>query len=201
MKESLPTREILRHALEEEGLAGLISVALFTAYSKCQKEWIRERDGEKCQFPVKTSERGYVPCGRKTNLQVHHAIVPQRWGKDRGYREEELDTPENGVTICEQHHQGVIHNDMLAAKLAYGQNKNSFKETFDVRNILSKMGVPYWFYLKDWDFQKIINKGNRSMDRPFPYKRGQQQRIRKEKPITIFGREEPRVQPDEKYGI
>lgn len=138
------------------------------AFSGKQKEWIRDRDDNQCQFPVVVKPASYVPCGRTDHLQVHHAIVPQRFGKEHGFRQEDLDVADNGITLCESHHNGVIHNDMLVARLAYAKDKTSFAHAFERRGEKIEQGEPYWNTEYDSLFERIIKARNDRVDEPFP---------------------------------
>lgn len=133
---------------------GLLYFAL-NALSAKQRKWILERDDHQCQFPVYDEERGWHACGSRDRLQVHH-INPQRWGKAEGKTEEELDRPENLLTLCYYHHQIFIHPDMETARKDYGRQKtlgidkpDSFRWTFKKRDEAIKRGEHYWN--DDWD--------------------------------------------------
>lgn len=123
---------------------GLVAVA-FCAYSQLQRAWIRERDEGKCQFPVSSSPKGYTPCGRTEHLEVHH-VSPQRWSRERlHWSDEQIDSAENGLTLCEQHHQRVIHGpDMPLARANFHKDKGSFKKAFANREALIAQGLIYW---------------------------------------------------------
>lgn len=138
------------------------------AFSVKQKEWIRDRDNNECQFPVVVKPASYTPCGRRDHLQVHHAIIPQRFGKESGFKQEDLDVPENAITLCEAHHNGVIHNDMLVAKLAYGKDKTSFSQAFEKRGDKIEEGQAYWNTEFDPLFERIIDARNQNMPDNFP---------------------------------
>lgn len=149
----------------------------FLAFTKEQKDWFKERDNNECQFPVVIKDGSYKPCGRKTSLQLHHGIVPQRWGKEKGYDQEDLDVPENGIYLCESHHQGIVHNDMLIAKLAYGKNKEAYAQAFKDREKAILDGKKYWNSSWDYWFYRIIMARNKMFAKPYPYRRKQQERI------------------------
>lgn len=146
------------------------------AFSSRQKTWIRDRDNNECQFPVVVKPDSYKPCGRTDHLQIHHAIIPQRFGRENGYAPEELDVPENAITLCESHHNGVIHNDMLVAKLAYGKDKTSFAQAFERRGEKLDHGERYWNDEYDTLFERIIKARNGRVDEPFPLTQKQEKR-------------------------
>jgi len=161
---------MIREILQTPGLPEAVGLSLMTlmAFSQRQKEWIRARDDNECQFPVVVKSDSYKPCGRTDHLQVHHAIIPQRFGRENGYAPEELDVAENGITLCESHHNGVIHNDMLVARLAYGKDKTSFAQAFERRGEKLEQGEVYWNTEYDSLFERIIKARNGRVDEPFP---------------------------------
>lgn len=139
-------------------------------FTPLQKEWFRERDSHMCQFPVEDERGELIPCGSKKGLQIHH-ILPQRWGKDHGYTDDQIDSPRNGLTLCEDHHQKYVHNDMLLARLAYRHNKDSFKNAFNRRNALVEQGKKYWVDDKDELFKARAAHNTERFKKPFPEKR------------------------------
>ena len=49
-------------------------------------------------------------CGKgKGKNQVHH-VRPQRWMRDHGFPDREIDSARNGITLCETFHQKEVHN-------------------------------------------------------------------------------------------
>lgn len=72
-------------------------------FTHAQRDAIKERDGNKCQAPVPHH------CGG--NLNVHH-IFGQRYCYELKINP---DFPENGITLCENFHQKVIHPDSSIA--------------------------------------------------------------------------------------
>lgn len=146
------------------GVFVLAGISTF-AFTSSQKEWIRERDGGKCNFP------GHHRCNGKHQLQVHH-IMPQRYCNDLGI-DPDFDT--NGVTICENSHQTMIHPDMKTAKENYGGNKNSYKEVFSERAEKLKHREIYWVDKWDRALQATVYRNTqrfvKSGAKPFPQKR------------------------------
>lgn len=125
---------LLTNVLLVAGVAGILALALTPE----QRVAIREgRDGGACQFPHPHGDE----C--RGQLQVHH-IRPQRFLKDRGLTEEEIDIPENLLTVCEHSHHDHIHLDMARAKKLYRSDKNSYKEAFVARKQQMDNGKPYW---------------------------------------------------------
>lgn len=173
-KELALAQEALKYAPELATL-GLLVVGM--AYTKDMRQWFIERDEGECQFPVVLKKGAYKNCGRTRNLQVHHGVMPQRYGKEHGFTPEEIDVPENGITLCEDHHQGVIHNDMLLAKLAYAKNKQSYSDAFKDREERMKNGEKYWNSKYDYWFWRIIQARNKVFDKAFPYNRKQKKKL------------------------
>ena len=115
-------------------LLGLYVIS-FLAFTSSQKKAIRERDGNRCQFPADH------PCNEKAELQVHH-IIPQRYAKEVGI--EDPDFAENGITLCEISHQNKVHPDMQEAQQTYHKNPNSFAQAFQKRDDKLKSREVYW---------------------------------------------------------
>lgn len=141
------------------------------AFTSRQKKWFKERDEYRCQFPVDFSDRTYKPCGRPNNLEIHH-VSPQRWSKDMlRWNSDQIDAPDNGITLCRQHHQDVIHGpDMPLARANYHRDKKSYKKAFRNRNELMNAGKKYWDDRWDQVFQRIVNSRNGRFDMPWPKK-------------------------------
>jgi len=87
-----PTREMVTLPLIGLGLFALS----FCSFSKAQADWIKRRDGYQCQCPECTGHGG--------SLQAHH-IVPTKLLEYQGI---EPNTPMNGVSICQNHHD-ILH--------------------------------------------------------------------------------------------
>lgn len=136
MIEARIATEILSQALP---LTSLGLVALGMAFTVKQKAYIRERDGNVCQFPEKHDCCGHV--GKPVEmrkLHVHH-IIPQRYAHEVGI--ENPDFVENGITLCKNSHNGPqgIHADISSA-----HTKSEFKQVFDRRAELLKEKKIYW---------------------------------------------------------
>ena len=149
------------------------------AYNDRQRRWVRDRDDNQCQFPVVVSDESYRPCGSRNQLQVHHAIVPQRLALDLGLEPADWDVKNNGITLCKPHHVGVIHPDMVAANLARPKNAEAFTDMFQNRQMLLQRGEPYWNTNYDEFLERIINARNARFEpeHPFPLNRKQQKKI------------------------
>ena len=68
----------------------------FTGY---QRAFIRDRDNHKCQFP---------DCNAEAE-QAHH-IYPRRKALERGMTLEEINNVNNGILLCEKHHEFMHKN-------------------------------------------------------------------------------------------
>lgn len=135
------------------------------AFTRKERNAIVERDGERCNFP---SEHD---CNGEDKLQVHH-ILPQRFLEKLGV---EPDFPENGLTVCENAHLNLIHEDIGRAKREYSQNQNVYNEVFIERDKKLKNREIYWN--DDWD-RKLMVTALRNTQRAekkgwkFPGRRG-----------------------------
>lgn len=133
-------KEAIGPLIENPQALGLLLLA-FLAFTTRQKQWIRERDNNRCQAFWKHK------CGG--GLQVHH-IIPQRYAKRMGI--EDPDYAENGITLCANAHCGnpndsndCIHPDMVQAKRDYRKgNKQSYDQTFNGREHYLDNRQPYW---------------------------------------------------------
>lgn len=107
------------------------------AFTQRQRLAILERDGNRCQATV--------PHGHNYNkpLEVDH-IIPQRYGKNLGLTEEDLDVPTNALTKCVNAHD-LKHRDRISAREKWREgDKQSFTEMFNERGELLDHGVIYW---------------------------------------------------------
>jgi hypothetical protein len=167
MKEVLAfTQENWREAvILLQGLAVLTGLA----FNRKQKEWIRERDDNHCQFPVLWTNHGYTPCGKEKYLQVHH-VTPQRWARSvLKWPKDKIDSPDNGITLCSDHHQNVVHNpDMPLAKANYHRDKKSYQKAFRRRDELIEEGKVYWNTAFDALFRRIVSARNKNFDKEWP---------------------------------
>lgn len=151
------------------------ALAFGMAFSAKQREWILARDNHECQgHTVMMSHR----CLHDQELQVHH-IEPQLYMYEHGAQEDEVDTPENAITLCSVAHvdsrgdnPNAIHNDQYAVKCEYREgNKNAFRDMQFPRLEKVRQGLKYWndrfdggfkAYARDTTRKFIPKKG------PFP---------------------------------
>ena len=135
------------------------------AFTQSQKDWIRERDNNKCNFP------GHHRCNGRHQLQVHH-VMPQRYCSELGI---DPDFAENGITICEHSHQTMIHPDMQEAKSKYPENHDSYKEVFSARKEKLQQRQIYWNDKWDRAMQATVYRNQqrftKSGAKPFPQKK------------------------------
>ena len=121
---------------KERGLAERLTITVFTDFllltslslSYQQRKIIRERDGNKCQFPVPGHK-----CNGRVNLEINH-IFPQKYCRSLGV---DPDYPENLLTLCQNSHTGdpsngrqiePIHPDIRDARKGYHRNRQAISE-------------------------------------------------------------------------
>lgn len=123
------------------------SALAMLAFSRAQRKWIRERDFNRCQFPHKHRCEG--------RLEVHH-IKPQMWGREvEGCAQEELDVPENAITLCRHSHMAIVHMG-----LSYEDVMQRFRK-----------GQKYWDDRYDGQFAAYAVEATEQYEvfEPFPY--------------------------------
>ena len=123
--------------------------------TKKQREWIFRRDNYECQFIILTGDEPRK-CKSKKNLQIHH-IVPVDWSYEvLKQTPEEVNRPENLITLCEYHHMKYIHPDYgIIARRNYFYDEESYKKVEQWHKALAQAGIPYWITIWDEIF-KII---------------------------------------------
>ena len=120
-----------------EVVALLGAVSLF-AFTQRQKDWIKERDGNKCQATVKHK------CNETEHpLEVDHVLIPQRYGAKIGVPEEFIDRPENALTKCRNAHD-IKHPDRVPIRREYHKDKGAFKKMFEERAEKLNKRQTYW---------------------------------------------------------
>jgi len=120
-----------------------------------QRQWIFRRDNFQCQFIILTEEEPRK-CKSNKNLQIHH-IVPVDWSYEvLKQTPEQVNRPENLITLCEYHHMNFIHPDYgIIARKGYLYDEESYKKIEQWHKALMQAGIPYW--VTDWDcILKII---------------------------------------------
>jgi hypothetical protein len=148
----------------------------YTGYTQKQKEWIKKRDDYECQF---INLELYPPeiCGSKYNLEVHHIIPVAYATLFYNMPEEEINAPENGITLCKNCHLTKIHPDFgVVARKQYRYTDESYDRISEQHFALAKAGVPYW--QTDWDSILSMTARIRTFDYlrenpddPFPLKK------------------------------
>lgn len=149
------------------------ALAFGMAFSAKQRLFILDRDNHRCQArTVMMSHR----CNEEDGLYAHH-IKAQLYGAvAEGMEPEDLDVPENAITLCGVAHTddhgdnpNAIHNDQYAVRVEYRNgNKNAYQEMQQRRRGLAEQGIPYWQTKFDRGFlayardatRKFVNKGN-----------------------------------------
>lgn len=145
----------------------LFCAMLAMAFTQSQKDWFKRRDGGKCQLP------GFqgIRCDNK-HPEIDH-VIPQRFARDTlGMSEDEINSAENGLTLCMNHHRGhpkSKHPDAFQALTDYRNgNKNAFKQLFGVRDQELDDGEDYWN--KDYDAAEsaLVVRNNRRYAQQHP---------------------------------
>ena len=170
-KESVIPRIITTSAVI--GVIGLISQCGIT---RRQRRWVINRDDGHCQQPTETGGGRLEPCtlDEDDGLEVHH-VKPSRWAKMLGLdQDNEVDRPENLITLCKEHHHDV-HPDIPRALSDYGKQKKagvekptSFFDTFKKRNEQVERGEKYWEDENDEAFSEIARNRTDEADTPYP---------------------------------
>lgn len=140
-----------------------------------QKQWFHRRDENMCQF-IDLSGLKPVVCHSTERLEVHH-ISPFNWSKKvLHWKEEQINSAENGILLCWNCHQTLIHGDYgLTARKLYKHDANSYKLIAERHNLMAKAKIPYWYQGFD-ELLKMIARARtreylrRHPDDPFPSK-------------------------------
>jgi hypothetical protein len=148
------------YAIGAATIAAAIGLSQF-AFTEKQKDWIRRRDGNRCQapFPHHCADNGKKP-------PVHH-ILPDHFLQ---HFHTNPDVPENGITVCQNAHD-MIHPDVPGTRRAYHQDKDAFKKLRDQRDAKLKQKQPYWRDTWDRAMQVIALRQTQDYetpDNPFP---------------------------------
>ena len=132
------------------------------AFTKRQRDWIVDRDGNKCMFHEKKGNK-WIRCNSQKSLHVHH-IVPQLWS-EVNLSDWCGDIPSNGVTLCKFHHAGSmnsVHPSGYVASLEYARDKQAYQKMQETAESSSVKGVPYWKTDWDWMFTRIARRKTHS---------------------------------------
>ena len=144
---------------------------VYVRETKKQRQWILRRDEFQCQFiDPKTGKK----CGVRKHLEIHH-IVPVVWAYEHlHWTPEQVNHPENLITLCRRHHQRFIHPDFgIIAKRQYKYATETYKLASERHIALAKKGVPYWQTFWD-DILKMTARLRtfeylrKHLDDPFP---------------------------------
>lgn len=121
-------------------------------FTKPQRQWILRRDGNECQFPFEHECHGV--------LHVHH-ILAQLYGREHlGLSIEQVNTPENAITLCQAIHVGLLtvrpdarmlHPDHRTALWKYQteHDKDAFHNVSQTHWEMTLQGKKYWFFEND----------------------------------------------------
>jgi hypothetical protein len=133
-------KSLLRKLAPSLGLLAISAIVSLGAYSEKQKAFIKERDGDSCQFP------GEHDCGGKL---IIHQIKPPAYSKEEGL---DPDYAENGLTIC-SNAQKLIYSDLQQIP------RDGVGKVMKQRGIKLKQGRPYWnaFFDRPMSTRATIN--------------------------------------------
>lgn len=121
----------------------------YSGYTQAQKNWIKRRDNYECQFINLDADPPEI-CGSKDYLEVHHIIPVAYATLYFKMPEDEINSPENGITLCRKDHQEKIHPDFgVIARKQYKYTDESYDRVFTQHSALAKAGIPYW--QTEWD--------------------------------------------------
>ena len=141
-----------------------------------QRKWILDRDDHECQFVI-LDDNEPRKCRSDVSLQVHH-IYPKEWSFIKlGKKDKEVNCPENAITLCKEHHLGLVHFDygVMARKL-YKYSDTSYSMIASWHIALAKQGVKYWVPYWD-DILRMVARirtweyTSKNPDKPFPYRK------------------------------
>lgn len=139
-----PVTDMIRFGIDNAHFIAPLGLSM--AYTVRQRMWFRERDGYECQaqrlgIPHDCNGDRSIPADKR-RLQIHH-LIPQRYAKHVGIPN--ADFPENGITLCERFHQGVIHPDMKKTRARYFQGeKGAFSRLGEERQKILDGRSIYW---------------------------------------------------------
>lgn len=128
------------------------------AFSRQQKQLIKERDHFQCQYPPHLNGH-HAECRQDKGLVVHH-IKPQAYLKEFGV---DPDFIENGISICKVAHD-EIHPDIAKARNDYRPKGDSFvKAAESVRQHLANR-EPFWNTIYDRAMEVIALRNTQRME-------------------------------------
>lgn len=133
-----------------------------------QRKYILKRDGNRCQF--RYFRNGKIKqCFETGRLEVHHVLSRRFMGV--WFKEHDVDNPLNMITLCQNHHQSVMHPDISEA-LSGLDIKTAMSNVMDARNKIVAKGEVYWN--TKWDCILILFARVNTYDckDTFPVKRG-----------------------------
>jgi hypothetical protein len=135
-----------------------------TGFTDRQRQAILERDNFQGQMRHYSEDRGWFTGGycdvplSCQSLHVHH-ITPQRILSSQGFSREQINSPENLITLYSCEHTGqcphgvridpesnfVVHPDVIVAMHEYGALKGqAFENMASARNQMIEEGIDYW---------------------------------------------------------
>ena len=132
-------------------------------FTEKQRQWFLRRDGHRCMFWTMIDGK-WVRCKNAKRLQVHH-ILPRGFCSMHFPKDFAVNGATNGITLCEMHHIGnaendlyVVHPDTRTAHGKYADDRNSYRQMMEAREVRNRLGVPYWNTVFDWMFNRLAVK-------------------------------------------
>lgn len=139
-------------------------------FTKSQREWILERDGNQCQMFFYRNGK-WQQCPNRSNLQVHH-IIPRGWSREHMPKDFPVNGSQNGICLCRVCHVAKfgVHPDTYEALMEYHKgDKKAYVRMMEMRRELNMQGIPYWNTRFDWLFNRRVKKNNLRMLRKKKY--------------------------------
>jgi hypothetical protein len=133
----------------------------YAGWTAKQRQWLLRRDDRECQF-ILLDAKEPRKCRQKNELHAHH-IKPRHWAYEKlGWTAEQVNSPENGIILCETHHMNYVHFDYgVMARTMYRWNDQSYKIVNIWHDTLMKAGVEYWWKMWDNTFKIIARTRTR----------------------------------------
>ncbi len=131
-----------------------------------QRKTIRERDGNKCNFPVPNHK-----CDGSKQLEVNH-IYPRKYLLGMGVKNPDI--PENLITICRNSHTGdpsngrsidPVHPDIRDARKNYANDKKSIEKAIQDQKDKQAERVVWWNDKHDRAMMTVAWRNNEKLDK------------------------------------
>ena len=175
---------------------------LVLGFTAKQRKWILERDSEPfpvidndgkiiegqiemkpaCQFLLDESEGLKYPrkCCSTHRLECHHIIAKGYAYYILGWKENKINNPNNGITLCRHHHLGRIHAEMeILGNFMYRFSDDAYEKLVEWHRALTQVGKKYWWDYWDSDLRRrarartwsFTHDKNNNPINPYPYRK------------------------------